>query len=53
VTSQRSCPGGNRSRVGEKWSIDARGIIRFKDLRDEELEEAVEKLLAEIDSQER
>ena len=42
--------------IATKWNIaswpttyliDAKGVIRFKDLRDEKLDEAIEKLMAE------
>jgi peroxiredoxin len=31
------------------YVLDAKGVIRFRDVRDEEMEKAVEKLLAEME----
>ena len=34
------------------YVLDARGVIRFKDVKDKALDDAVEKLLAELEAQE-
>jgi len=48
--------GGKEGPIGRRWNVthwptvyvlDAKGVIRYKELRDEPLEKAVEALLAE------
>ncbi|MBS1715409.1 MAG: TlpA family protein disulfide reductase [Armatimonadetes bacterium] len=56
ITWRQAVDGSTEGPLAKKWGVrgwptiyvlDKKGVIRFKDLRDKELEEAVMKLLAE------
>ena len=57
ITWRQAIDGSTEGPLATKWNvhgwptifvIDARGVIRFKDVRDDEMTAAVEELLAEI-----
>lgn len=59
-TTWRSFYDGQQGQICTSWSIhsfpsifiiDAKGVLRFRDLRGEEMETAVEKLLAEAEAE--
>jgi len=58
ITWRQAAQGSTRGPLPRRWNVaswptlyvlDAKGVIRFKNLRDEELEDAAVKLIAEIE----
>jgi thioredoxin-like negative regulator of GroEL len=57
ITWRCWCDGGSEGPISTKWGVqsfptvyvlDAEGVIRFKNVRDEQLDKAVERLLSEM-----
>src|SRR5687767_13033413 len=58
ITWRNVVDGTTSGPIATRWNVhgwptiyilDAKGVIRYRDLRDKQMEEAVEKLLAEIE----
>jgi peroxiredoxin len=58
ITWRSAVDGDTRGPIATRWNVhgwptiyvlDAKGVIRYRDLRDKSLEEAVEKLLKEME----
>src|SRR5262245_50049232 len=56
ITWRQACDGDTGGPLATRWNVhgwptifvlDAKGVIRYRDVRDEEMSEAVKKLLAE------
>lgn len=59
ITWRQSIQGSTSGPLATKWNVqgwptiyvlDSKGVIRFRDVRDERMTDAVTKLLAEVDS---
>jgi predicted GTPase len=62
ITWRQFIDGSTSGPIATKWNVqgwptiyilDHKGVIRFRDLRDEEMEKAVEKLLAEQEAEQK
>jgi hypothetical protein len=60
ITWRQAAQGSTRGPLPRRWNVaswptiyvlDAKGVIRFKNLRDDELEEAAVKLIAELEKE--